>query len=162
MVSPLYLPPPLSSKRLRVTVPLHPRGNLAQVTVPLHPQLLDKGRATQKKRVNTRACEPQNDIETACMSRMHVKSTEHQTRCATFFLTRVFHQLQLLQLQTDVPPIIQRLGATRSSWLPRIGWFVRLRTPGKQGKPGALMCDGLVISTMLRVTHSLGRHNTTI
>ena len=58
--------PPLSSKRLRVTVPSHPQGNLPQVTVPSPPGLLDKRRATQNKRANTRACEPQSDQETAC------------------------------------------------------------------------------------------------
>ena len=59
------MPPPLlSSTRLCVTVPSHPRGNLPQVTVPSPPRLLDKRRATQNKKANTRACEPQSDQET--------------------------------------------------------------------------------------------------
>ena len=40
-----------------------------------------KGRGTQEKRANTRACEPQNDQETACRDAW---SIEQQARCATF------------------------------------------------------------------------------
>ena len=60
---PCTRPTPLSSKWLRVAVPSHPRGNLPE---GMPPRLLDRGRPTQNKRANTRACEPQTDQETAC------------------------------------------------------------------------------------------------
>ena len=57
-------PPSLSSKQLRVMVPLQPEG-LPQ-DGSLAPLLPEKGRTTQNKRATTRACEPQRDQEAAC------------------------------------------------------------------------------------------------
>ena len=65
-------PPPLSSMRLGMTVPSHPGGNLPRLTVPSPPppppRLVEKRHATQNKRAKPRACEPQNDQKTACIT----------------------------------------------------------------------------------------------